>query len=82
MGTKTAAEVRDYLKKQKWVRKFAKNMRDVGHRSKEEAGMILAGGYGENTVAAGFEWACSPQGHVYWYNIHKEFQRFYYGEDR
>ena len=40
--------------------------------------MILSGGYGVNTVAAGFEWRLSPQGFDYWYNIHKEFEKFYY----
>lgn len=82
MGTKTAAEVRDYLKKQKWVHKFAKNMKSVGNLSKEGAYSVLAGECGANTILSGFPWAMSPQGFDYWYNIHKEFRKFYYGEDR
>lgn len=77
-ATKTPAQIREYLRKQKWIRRFAKNMKEVGHHSAEEARMILSGGYGVNTVAAGFEWGVSPQGHDYWYNIHKEFEKFYY----
>lgn len=82
MGTKTAAEVSDYLKKQKWVRKFAKNMKSVGNLSKESAYRVLAGECGARTILSGFHWAASPQGFDYWYNIHKEFQKFYYGKDR
>jgi hypothetical protein len=77
-ATKTPAQIREYLRKQKWIRRFAKNMKEVGDRSVEEVRMILSGGYGVNTVAAGFEWSVSPQGHDYWYNIHKEFEKFYY----
>lgn len=75
---KTPAQIREYLRKRKWIRKFARNMKEVGKRSREEVGMVLSGGYGVNTVAAGFDWGTSPQGHEYWYSIHKEFEKWYY----
>ncbi|MBE6234777.1 MAG: hypothetical protein E7112_00910 [Bacteroidales bacterium] len=75
---KTPDQIRGYLRKQKWIHKFARNMKEVGKLSRKEVVLILSGRYGVYTVSAGFDWGTSPQGHEYWYSIHKEFERWYY----
>lgn len=76
---KTPEQISQWLGKQKWIRKFVRNIRDVGQNTKETARKILAGQYKADTIAAGFDWGRSPQGHDYWYKRHKEFNDWYYG---
>lgn len=77
---KTDAQVSEWLRKQKWLRKFVGNIRNLTETSKTEALRILGGYYGANTIAAGFDWDRSPQGKEYWQTKDREFKEWYYGK--
>lgn len=76
---KTAEQISDWLKKQKWTKKFVHNMRTVGKHSKQTAVRVLHGEFAEMTIAGGFDWNATPQGKDYWYGIHKKFIDWYHG---
>ena len=77
---RTPEEIAEWLKEQKWIRAFARNMKKVGGVSKMEASRILSGQYLHNTVAAGFDWDRTAQGKAYWEDKHRELLKFYYHE--
>ena len=75
---KTPEQISEWLSKQKWIRAFTRNMREVGRVSKKEAMKILSGRYGTNTIAVGFDWCRTRQGGDYWHDKHQELINFYY----
>lgn len=76
---KTEREISEWLHQQKWIRAFARNLKEVGKMTKREATRILQGQYRLNTIAAAFKWDKTRQGREYWHNRHKEFKDWYYG---
>lgn len=76
---KTPQEISEWLSKQKWARKFVRNMR-AGGMTKQTARDILGGHYRAMTISSGFLWSNSPEGSEYWHRIHKNFIDWYNGK--
>lgn len=75
---KTPEQVSEWLKNQKWIKEFARTMRD-SHTSRKTATEIQEGKLGLLSIAAAFSWEDSPQGLKYWHNKHKKLMEWYYG---
>ena len=81
MANKTEKQVSEWLYQQRWIRSFVRNIRNMTSTSKMEAKRILEGQYKVNTIAAGFDWSASPQGHEYWKERDNELRQWYYGTE-
>lgn len=72
---RTAKEIRQYIKQQRWYNDFKKNIEKYGFP--HSANDFLRGYYKENTISGGFFWQITSQGVEYWGEIEKKFCYWY-----
>ena len=72
---RTAKEIRNYLKQQKWYKDFVRNTKE--EFSKDMVKYITRGYNRGHTIGSGFTWYLTPQGRGYWKAIDNKFREWY-----
>lgn len=72
---RTAKEIRQYLKQQRWYNDFVHNTRV---RYKDRRSKYIIRGYcKKDTIGCAFLWDHTPQDHEYWEAIYYRFKKWY-----
>lgn len=77
---KTAKEIEQWLKKQKWCKSFM--LQTLAAHDHKTAIEIINGSRMQWTIAFAFDWGYSIEGSSYWTAIHCKFIKWYNNENR
>lgn len=75
---RTAKEIRQYLRQQRWYKDFLYNTRKSYGKDKKKAKKCLRGYRGSETLLCAFQWYKTPQGQKKWSERALIFRQWYY----
>lgn len=75
---RTAKEIRNYLKQQKWYKDFVRNTRlRYRYHNKNTVKYVLRGYCKIDTIKCAFYWDRTPQYYKYWKAMDGKFRNWY-----
>lgn len=74
---RTAKEIRQYLKMQKWYKDYVRNVKNERSLQKKDKKAILRGYNKYATISGAFFWNNTYQGLVFWAKVDEKFLKWY-----